>query len=142
MISVHSKKIVRASTEQVFNRLTDHENLNQLFNAKFKVLKPSESGQPMGGKGCIRQVSIWPLTFQEQIIRADHNAIHYTVLNDFPVKNHLGKFCFEIKGQSTQVSYSIECVAPWYLPNFILKSILAKAIQNCLTKLGKLYDPS
>jgi uncharacterized membrane protein len=142
MISVHSKKTVDACLEQVFTKFTDHENLDQLFNAKFKVIRLADCDQPLGGKGCIRQVSIAGVSFQEQIIRADHNAIHYKVLNDFPVKQHLGKISFVAKGQQTEVSYSIECLAPWFLPRFILQKILAKDIQNCLTKLGEKYDPS
>lgn len=141
MISVNYQKAIKATPDQIFTKLIDHPNLDQFFNAKFAVIKEQDGGEPLGGKGCIRQVSIFGVSFLEEIITANKKEIRYRVLNDFPVKNHEGVISFQAQNHATTVNYSIKCQSPWYLPRFILRKVLASDIRNCLDKLGALYDP-
>ncbi|WP_040642173.1 SRPBCC family protein [Pseudoalteromonas spongiae] len=142
MISVQYQKTIQASPDQIFTKLIDHENLNQFFNASFKVVKPQDNNEPIGGKGCVRQISLLGITFLEEIIHASEREIRYRVLNDFPVKDHLGVFTLQPHGKHTIVTYTIQCNSPWYLPGVLLRRILANDIRNCLDKLGAFYDPS
>ncbi|BFT31266.1 SRPBCC family protein [Alteromonas sp. D210916BOD_24] len=121
--------------------MLDHENLDKLFNASFKVVKSEEPAELKGGVGCVREVKIMGLRFFEEIIRADASEIRYRVLNDFPVKAHLGVIRFLPEEQWTQVHYHIRCKAPWYLPSGLLRHVLMKDIKNCLDKLGAYCDP-
>ncbi|WP_372770035.1 SRPBCC family protein [Pseudoalteromonas sp.] len=141
MISVNYQKAIKATPDQIFTKLIDHPNLDQFFNAKFAVIKEQDDGEPLGGKGCIRKISIFGVSFLEEIIAANEKEIRYRVLNDFPVKNHLGVISFQTQKHNTTVSYCITCQSPWYLPRFILRKVLAKDIRNCLDNLGAMYDP-
>lgn len=141
MLVVESQKQIACSADTLLNALLDHSNLDRFFNAKFKVLKPADKGEISGGKGCIRQVSILGISFEEQIVQAEQAGICYRVLNDFPVRQHRGEIHFHKIGEHTQVSYRIQCQSPWYIPKFILKSIIQKDIQQCLNRLGDMYAP-
>ncbi|WP_249297152.1 SRPBCC family protein [Pseudoalteromonas phenolica] len=141
MLVVEYQKRITCSTDTLLNTLLDHSNLDRFFNAKFKVLKPANKDEITGGKGCIRQVSILGVCFEEQIIQADQTGICYQVLNDFPVRQHRGEIHFQKTGEHTQISYRIQCQSPWYIPKFVLKAILQKDIQQCLNRLGDMYDP-
>lgn len=141
MLVVEYQKQIACSADTLLNTLLDHSNLDRFFNAKFKVLKPADKGELSGGKGCIRQISIWGISFEEQITRADQTRICYRVLNDFPVRQHRGEIHFHKIGEHTQVAYRIQCKSPWYIPKFVLKVILQKDIQQCLNRLGDIYDP-
>ncbi|RZQ51695.1 SRPBCC family protein [Pseudoalteromonas phenolica] len=141
MLDVEYQKLIACSTDTLLNALLDHSNLDRFFNAKFKELKPANKDEITGGKGCIRQVSILGISFEEQITQADQTGIYYKVLNDFPVRQHRGEIHFQKTGEHTQVSYRIQCQSPWYIPKFALKAILQKDIQQCLNRLGDMYDP-
>lgn len=141
MISVNYQKTIKATPDQIFTKLIDHPNLDQLFNAKFEVVKEQNLNEPKGGKGCIRQVSILGVSFLEEIVTANNHEIRYRVLHNFPVKNHLGVISFQAKNHATTVNYTIECQSPWYLPRFLLRKLLSNDIRNCLNKLGAMYDP-
>jgi uncharacterized protein YndB with AHSA1/START domain len=140
MISVSYQKTIEATPEQLFTTLIDHANLHQFFNAKFDVVKEQNSNEPKGGKGCVRQVSILGVSFLEEIIAATPDEIRYRVINDFPVKHHLGVISFQAQQRATTVNYTIECQSPWYLPSFVLRKLLSNDIRKCLTKLGAMYD--
>ncbi|TLX47463.1 SRPBCC family protein [Pseudoalteromonas phenolica] len=139
MLVVEYQKQIACSADTLLNALLDHSNLDRFFNAKFKVLKPADKDEITGGKGCIRQVSILYVNFEEQITKADQTGICYQVLNDFPVRQHRGKIHFHKIGEHTQVSYRIQCQSPWYIPKFALKAILQKDIEQCLNRLGDIY---
>jgi hypothetical protein len=141
MLVVEYQRQISCSADTLLNTLLDHRNLERFFNAKFKVLKPANKGEVTGGKGCIRQVSILGISFEEQITQADHTGIYYRVLNDFPVHQHRGEIRFHKTDEHTQVAYRIQCQSPWYIPKFVLKAILQKDIQQCLNRLGDMYAP-
>lgn len=141
MLVVEYQKQIACTADTLLNTLLDHSNLGRFFNAKFQVLRPANKGEISGGKGCIRQVSILGVNFEEQITQADQTGICYQVLNDFPVRQHRGEIHFHKIGEHTQVSYRIQYQHPWYIPKFALKSILQKDIQQCLNRLGDMYDP-
>lgn len=141
MLVVEYQKQIACSADTLLNALLDHSNLDRFFNAQFKVLKPANKDEMTGGKGCIRQVSILGVSFEEQITQADHTGICYQVLNDFPVRQHRGEIRFHKTDEHTQVSYRIQCQSPWYIPKFVLKAILQKDIEQCLNRLGDMYAP-
>ncbi len=141
MVSVHYTKKIKNSPDALMRVMLDHENLDRFFNAAFRVVKEQLPTEVKGGVGCIREVKIFGLRFYEKVIKADSQEIRYRVLNDFPVKAHLGVITFTPGDSHTQVDYHIQCIAPWYLPGGLLRHLLMKDVKNCLDKLGAYCDP-
>lgn len=144
MVHIFCQKMIKAQPYELCRMLLDHEHLSDYFNATFKVVKKADAGELRGGKGCVREVKILGVRFLEKIVKADEEEIHYCVLDDFPVKAHSGRICFQREGGSTLVSYTISCEAPWFIPNWLLQKILQRDVEQCLYKLGELgerFDP-
>lgn len=142
MLEIEAKKQIKATPSQLLETLLDHDNLHLFFNAKIKTVQPQQDGEIKGGRGCIRQVSIFCIKFREQITQASATGIRYRVLNDFPVKSHLGHIRFDKQGLYTEVAYTISCQPPWYLPTFLLNALLKNDINQCLKKLEVFYAAS
>lgn len=140
MISIFLEKNISASPVQVITTLLEHEELYRFFNAKFKLIKEQDEGEMKGGKGTVRLVSMLGVRFEERIISADNQHIHYQIVGNQLVANHRGYIhvCFENKTVTplTQVTYQISCKSPWWLPSFLLRFLIKKDIKLALTKLA------
>ena len=139
MLKLKREGCIQTSVERVLADFLDHENLDQFFNAKFRIVKDASQDTLRGGAGCIREVSILGVTFHEEIISADERGIVYRVLGNFPVSKHRGHISFRADQNKTFVSYEIQCKANWYLPSFILTPLLTRDLKNCLQLLKQKY---
>lgn len=141
MVNVYYQKNIATTPRALRDTLLDHQNLSDFFNASFKVIQPEDDNEVGGGKGCVRAVTILGVCFKEQIVHADDQYIEYSVVGDFPVKQHTGVITFTAHENHTQVSYRITCRAPWYLPAWLLERLLQNDVEQCLNKLGARFDP-
>jgi hypothetical protein len=139
MISISVKHILHATQLQVREILLDHEQLNRFFNAEFKLIRKENNGEIKGGKGSVRQISMMGVKFEERIINADSNHISYHIIGNKPVAEHRGDILlsqnnnFEIP--HTEVTYNINCKAPWWIPTFILSFLIKRDVIEALNKL-------
>ncbi|MEI8705751.1 SRPBCC family protein [Pseudoalteromonas sp. B62] len=143
MILINLKQNLAAPPTEIINVLLDHERLNRFFNAQFLLLKPQNCGQISGGKGAVRQVRTSGYTFTEQVISASDNHICYQIVGNKPVAAHQGDIYLTVIEKqafiSTELTYSIQCISPWWMPSFILKFFIKKDIKNALTKLERYF---
>ena len=148
MISISVKQSIATSPSQVMEVLLRHEHLNQFFNATFVLLKTQNKGEISGGKGAVRQVSMLGGKFQEQIISADNKHISYQIIGNNPVAEHRGDIYFYMDNNSpelsttliTKVTYNINCIAPWWIPDFVLSFFVKKDITQALKKLATHFN--
>jgi hypothetical protein len=144
MISISVKQSIATNPSQVVEVLLKHEHLNQFFNATFVLLRTQNKGEISGGKGAVRQVSMLGGKFQEQIISADNKHISYQIIGNKPVADHRGDIYFHVDNNSsepstapiTEITYNIRCLAPWWIPNFVLSFFIKKDITQALKKLA------
>ena len=99
MVNVYYQKYIATTPRALRDTLLDHQNLSDFFNASFKVLQPEDDNEVSGGKGCVRAVTILGVCFKEKIVHADDQYIEYTVVGDFPVKQHTGLLTYSNTAQ-------------------------------------------
>jgi hypothetical protein len=143
MISVTLKQNVIASPSQVCTILLEHEQLNRFFDADFSLIKNQNNGEIKGGKGAIRQISMIGVKFEEEIMSADKQHIHYKIVGDKPVSDHRGDIYFSLNKittiSTTDVTYQISCKAPWWLPSFVLSFLIKKDVTQALKKIARYF---
>ena len=138
MVRIDLSKTIEATPKRVLDALTQHAKLDRFFNAKFRIIKPENEGEPSGGKGTIRQVNMGRHTFLEEILYADEAHIAYRILGKGPVTEHRGDIRLAANGESgSALSYRIQCKGPKLVPDFIVKFILEKDIKRALDKLAR-----
>ncbi|KTF17342.1 MULTISPECIES: SRPBCC family protein [Pseudoalteromonas] len=139
MIFIKIKKTLDAPPSKITEILLNHKQLGRFFNAKFKLIATANNGELKGGKGAIRQVEMANTAFNEQIISANQSHICYQIIGNKPVANHQGDIYLSantsLEGFKTNLSYYIQCKAPWWLPNILLKHVITKDITQALNKL-------
>jgi uncharacterized protein YndB with AHSA1/START domain len=99
---------VAASPDEVFTYLTDH--FFGLWPGKGKVVSPgTDPAEPMG-LGMVREIKpAGSPVLEERIITHDRpRLIEYTVINEAPIHNHLGRLELTPKGTGTRLDYTID----------------------------------
>lgn len=143
MVEIKVKRTVAATPEQIRSVLLAHADLGRFFNAHFKLLTPQEPGEISGGKGTIREIKMQGSTFKEQIIAADNSHISYRITGSKPVAQHRGDIYLNTNNEDpslTEISYHIRCIAPFWLPDFILAFFIKKDISQALKKIARYFQ--
>ncbi len=117
-----------------------HDQLERFFNGRFQQTRDADAGEPDGGSGAIRKVTLHGQTFFEQIVCANEQHIRYRIIGKGPVSNHQGDIMLRAQEDETVVDYSIVCRAPWWQPKFIVKAIITRDIEKGLHKLARFCD--
>jgi hypothetical protein len=104
---VHLTAEVAGSADAVFTYLTDH--FFELWPGKGKVLEAGDDPQEPMGLGMVRLVKPpGSAALEERIIIHDRpRLIEYTVINDAPIRNHLGRLELTPTTQGTRLVYTI-----------------------------------
>ena len=142
MINIYLTQQISAPVEQVSQALLDHQQLDRFFNAKITLKKPENSGEIVGGKGAIRQITIGKITFCEEIISATDEHICYRIIGKGPVLEHQGDIRLSSVGvndKCTHLDYSITFKSPKWLPSFLLKYIVERDIEKAMKKLAQFF---
>lgn len=105
--SVHLTAEVGGSADAVFTFLTDH--FGDLWPGAMKVLEPGDDPAEPMGLGMVRLVKPpGSAALEERIVTHDRpNLIEYTVINDAPIRNHLGRLELTPTTQGTRLDYTI-----------------------------------
>lgn len=143
MINITLSETINAAPPQVLTTLLDHQRLDRFFDAKFSINQPQNPGELDGGAGCIRQVSMIGLRFNEQIISADAQHICYEILGPGPVSEHQGNIYLSAtsaQATKTRVQYQIRCQGPKWIPNALLEFVLRQGVKKALCKLSQYYQ--
>lgn len=144
MITIVVKQQISAPLEQVSQALLDHAQLDRFFNAKISLTKTHHNGELIGGKGTVRQISIGRIVFEEEIVDASIEHICYRIIGSWPVSDHQGDIHLTSQAlspdgnnQTTQLDYVIKFNGPKWLPDFLLKFVVGRDIENAMKKLAE-----
>jgi len=140
MIKIKLDKTIDCPRAQVVALLLHHQQLGRFFNAKFSQTRDALPGEPLGGRGAIRQITMRGQCFFEEITHATQRKISYRIIGQGPVSNHRGDIVFSDQGEATHIDYTITCSAPWWQPNFLVGAVIKRDIANGLTKLARYCD--
>lgn len=95
--------------ERVFDYLSEHENLAEMFGAKVTRLQDGTDGN-RNGVGSVRRLNVGPgPAFEETVVEFDRpRRIAYKITKGSPMKGHLGVMTFEPDGRGgTRFHYDI-----------------------------------
>lgn len=140
MKSISITQTFNAPQQEIFDYLSDHNNLGSILNAQIIRIKDAEGNNP-NGVGSIRSIKIGIEILQETVITFDApNLIEYKISSNAPINYHLGRLEFSTptKGQ-TLLNYTIDMESKFTFADGIITFILQTIIQNGLKKLAKKY---
>ena len=146
MIKIELKQRIFSTPDKIQQMLLAQENLERFFHAKFRIVQGEDEGEISGGKGSVRQVTIGKHQFKEEIISATKNHICYRIIGDEPVSNHQGDIYLklinmnDLSKEVTELYYVIVCSGPKFVPDFIVKILVAKDIKRAIKKLAEYFD--
>ena len=105
---VHLKAEVGGSADAVFTYLTDH--FFEVWPGKARVLEPGDDPAEPMGLGMVRLMKPpGSAALEERIITHDRpRVIEYTVINDAPISNHLGRIQLTPTIHGTRIDYTID----------------------------------
>lgn len=127
------------SVSRLYNFLSVHENLGQLFGAK--VTRIREGQDSPNGVGSVRKITMpgGLVSLEETVTKAAPNQlIEYTITKGgFPLKNHLGVMRFSGDDHSANLHYTIDFDGALPLLPHVVRFGLATGISKGLKKLAK-----
>jgi hypothetical protein len=105
---VHFTAEVAGSADAVFTYLTDH--FFEVWPRTGRVLEPGDDPAEPMGLGMVRLMKPpGSAALEERIITHDRpRLIEYTVINDAPISNHLGRIELTPTTQGTRIDYTID----------------------------------
>jgi hypothetical protein len=104
---VHLTAEVGGSADALFSYLTDH--FGDLWAGSMKVLEPGDDPNEPNGLGMVRLVKPpGTAALEERIITHERpRLIEYTVINEAPLSNHLGRLELTPTTRGTRLDYTI-----------------------------------
>jgi hypothetical protein len=139
MQTIHIIQEFNAPQQEIFDYLSNHNNLGALFLLKVKKIKDAE-GSNKNGLGSVRSLGIGIPLLQETITQFDEpHLIEYKISNNAPVKYHLGTMKFYTQNNKTVLDYTIQLESKFAFADPVIKFALEKAIRNGLKKLASKY---
>lgn len=99
---------VAGSPDAVFTYLTDH--FFEVWPGKGEVLSPGDDPSEPNGLGMVRRMNPpGSAALEERITTHDRpSLIEYTVVNEAPITNHLGRIELTPTGTGTSIRYTID----------------------------------
>ena len=121
----------------LFNHLSEHENLSALF-APAKVRRVKEGDVEPNGVGSVRRLSL-PLTpaFEETVTEFERDRrIAYRITRGSPLRDHHGEMVFSPHGEGgSRLQYTIVFRGKLPLVGALVKPALENGIRRGLNKL-------
>jgi uncharacterized protein YndB with AHSA1/START domain len=114
--------------ERVFEYLSEHDNLGELFGSKVTRLHDGRDGE-RNGVGSVRSLKVGPgPAFEETVTEFERpRRIVYRITKGSPLRGHVGVMSFEPDGRGgTRFHYDIRLASP--VPG------LAKLVHASLTR--------
>lgn len=141
MNTIQMTQTFNAPQQEIFDYLSDHENLSDILNANITRIKDADGNNP-NGVGSVRSIKIGIEILQETVITFDSpNLIEYKITSNAPIRYHLGRLEFSTPEQGkTLLNYTIEMESKIGFIDGFVGFILQTIIGNGLKKLAAKYN--
>ena len=134
---VHVQFDFKASPQEVFEHLAEHENLAPVFGAK--VTRINDGDDSRNGVGSRRLVKVGPTPAVEETVTKyePFELIEYRVTHGGPLKNHVGIQRFSpLPSGGTHIDYRIRLQSKIPGLAVVLKKVLTAGIVKGFTALN------
>lgn len=124
---------------EVFDFLSDHNNLSKLFGAPVKRIVDSKGSQGLNGIGSVRRIGPPVVGIQETVTAFERDQlIEYTITSSGPVRNHLGHMEFSSTARGSRLHYviTLDSSVPGLAPalRVVLGSVIRKGLKRYASK--------
>lgn len=138
MTSISMTQTFNAPQQEIFNYLSDHNNLGSVLNAQITRIKNAEGKNP-NGVGSVRSIKMGIEILQETVVTFDEpNLIEYKISSNAPINYHLGRLEFSTpETGKTLLHYTIDMESKLSFADGIVGFILKTVISNGLKNLAK-----
>jgi len=129
-----------APQKEIFDYLSDHNNLGTLLNANVTRIKDAAGKNP-NGLGSVRSIKAGVELLQETVVTFNEpDLIEYKISNNVPVKYHLGtlEFSTPAKGK-TLLNYTIQLETKFGFVDPVILFFIKTSIKNGLKNLAAKY---
>lgn len=135
MQSIYMSQIFNAPQEEIFEFLSNHNNLGKLLHANITRIKDAEEDN-LNGIGSVRSIRMGIEILQETV--TDFEApdyIVYEITSKAPINFHQGRLEFTtLEEGKTQLIYTIDLETKFpFIDNgilFVLKTIISHGLKN------------
>ena len=140
MQTIRMTQLFNASQREVFDFLSNHNNLGKILNANIERIRDAEGLDP-NGLGSVRSIKLGIELVQETVTTFEApNLIEYTITSNAPINYHLGRLEFSTpeKGK-TLLTYTIDMETKIPFADSASLFVLKTIISNGLKKLASKY---
>lgn len=130
--------------EKVFDFFSDYERWGEIYPGAFKRTVDSHDSTYINGVGSVRKIFIFPITFEETIIKFEpNNLIEYMVTKGGqPIKDHKATIRFYDldNGTRSRLDYNVELDSVVPFAALIVKNIIVNVMGRGIRNLSKKFD--
>lgn len=140
MHTIVMKQHFNAPQKEIFDFLSDHENLGGILKANIKRIKNAEGKNP-NGVGSVRSIKMGIEILQESVVTFNEpNLIEYKITSNAPINYHLGRLEFSTpETGKTDLIYTITMESKVKVFDGLLGFVLKTVIGNGLKQLASKY---
>lgn len=130
-----------APQKEIFDYLSNHNNLSSILGAQIKRIKDAEGSNP-NGAGSVRSIGLGIEILQETVTNFEApNLIEYQISSKAPINYHLGRLVFSSPAAGkTVLVYTIDLESKIGFIDPVVKFLLETTISNGLKKLASKYN--
>ena len=142
MQKIHILQDFDVPRERVFDFLSDHETLSEIYPGAFKRIVNSMDPANANGLGSVRRITNFPLVMDEEVTAFIYpDKIEYKLLESPVIKDHLGimKFYVLDNGTRSRLDYTIEFEGKIPFTGFILRNLLEPLVGNAIRNLARKF---
>jgi uncharacterized protein YndB with AHSA1/START domain len=148
MRTIHVTRTIPAAPEAVFDRLADHANYDRFRPIHASRLLREGDLQP-NGIGALREIKVWPLTFEEEITAYERpTRLDYLIVKlNVPFEHHGGTIRLSPNGDGTHVdwrsSYTVPTPLVGGIQELVWQPVLARGFRRVLEDVERMLrdDP-
>ncbi len=130
-----------APKKEIFDYLSDHNNLSSILGAQIKRIKDADGDNP-NGLGSVRSIGMGIELLQETVTKFEApDLIEYQISNKVPINYHLGRLEFTTPSAGkTVLNYTIDIESKFGIIDPLVKFLLENTIKSGLKKLASKYN--
>lgn len=130
-----------APQNEIFDFLSNHNNMGSILGAGIKRIKDAEGKNP-NGIGSVRSIGLGIELLQETVTSFEApNLIEYQISSKAPINYHLGRLKFSSPSAGkTVLNYTIDLESKIGFIDPVVKFLLENTIKNGLKKLASKYN--
>ena len=136
---IRVEKFLAAVPERVWEIISDHRGMDRWLVPGMQVRLEPEGDPPPNGRGAIRVIERFGYCGREEVLAFEApRRMTYTVLDGFPIDDHLGELLLEPRDGGTHLVWTVKFAPRYWGTGWLLQAIVSRVLRRGLTRLPAL----